>query len=306
MSNEHRIIAHIDLDCFYVQVERSLNPSFLNKPVAVVQYNPFGDLKTLKGTDNRCLETNGSIIAVSYEARSFGVKRGMRGNDARKLCSDLIVIQVPVNHGKADLSIYRNASNDIVNVLLDKFSTVVIEKASIDEVYLDLTKEIISQTNLFSFQEILQDVQLNLDDSLKLAGDDRNELNLQKKDLSKGHSNCESNNENIDIELKHWLFRINNIQSWSMEYQLYIYCIKYLQFIRKTIFQELGFTVSGGISHNKLLAKIGSGMHKPNKLTIFPAIKVLSVFTQMPLTRIPGNNNNHTSFILLKLRMNSL
>ena len=32
-----RIVAHVDLDCFYVQVERSINSDLKNKPVAVVQ-----------------------------------------------------------------------------------------------------------------------------------------------------------------------------------------------------------------------------------------------------------------------------
>ena len=36
---EDRIVAHVDLDCFYVQVERSINPSLKNKPVGVAQCN---------------------------------------------------------------------------------------------------------------------------------------------------------------------------------------------------------------------------------------------------------------------------
>ena len=35
--SDNRIIGHIDLDCFYVQVERSINPTLKNKPVGVVQ-----------------------------------------------------------------------------------------------------------------------------------------------------------------------------------------------------------------------------------------------------------------------------
>lgn len=37
VDSENRVIGHIDLDCFYVQVERSLNPSLKGHPVAVVQ-----------------------------------------------------------------------------------------------------------------------------------------------------------------------------------------------------------------------------------------------------------------------------
>ena len=73
------VIGHVDLDCFYVQVERSLRPELLGKPTAVCQYNPNGDLSTLKPEADRLVNTScGSLIAVSYEARAKGVKRVLR------------------------------------------------------------------------------------------------------------------------------------------------------------------------------------------------------------------------------------
>lgn len=44
------------------------------------------------------------IIAVSYEARSFGVARGMWASEARALCPELLLARVPEARGKADLS----------------------------------------------------------------------------------------------------------------------------------------------------------------------------------------------------------
>jgi DNA polymerase eta len=44
------------------------------------------------------------IIAVNYEARNFGVTRGMRGDEAKKMCPDLVLVHVPEVRGKADLS----------------------------------------------------------------------------------------------------------------------------------------------------------------------------------------------------------
>jgi hypothetical protein len=44
--------------------------------LGVAQYNPFGDLATRRPDENRHMNnSNGSLIAVSYEARAFGVKR---------------------------------------------------------------------------------------------------------------------------------------------------------------------------------------------------------------------------------------
>ena len=61
--DEMRCIVHVDLDCFYVQVERSKNPELKDVPCAVVQYNKW---------------QGGGIIALSYEAKAAGVKRSVR------------------------------------------------------------------------------------------------------------------------------------------------------------------------------------------------------------------------------------
>jgi nucleotidyltransferase/DNA polymerase involved in DNA repair len=52
------------------------HPCLRGKPLGVAQYNPFGDLATRRPDENRHMNnSNGSLIAVSYEARAFGVKR---------------------------------------------------------------------------------------------------------------------------------------------------------------------------------------------------------------------------------------
>lgn len=79
----------------YSQVQR--DPTRLaDKPVGVVQYNPYGDLKTFDPDDDRLMnDSNGSLIAVNYSARAVGVMRNMRGDEARKLCPDIQVRKSP-------------------------------------------------------------------------------------------------------------------------------------------------------------------------------------------------------------------
>ncbi|XP_072141545.1 DNA polymerase eta-like isoform X2 [Dermacentor andersoni] len=85
----HRAVVLVDMDCFYVQVEQRLAPDWNGKPCAVAQYNTF---------------QGGGLIAVNYEARACGVKRGMRGEEAAKLAKDLHLFRVPEVRGKADLT----------------------------------------------------------------------------------------------------------------------------------------------------------------------------------------------------------
>uniref|UniRef100_T1K7Z9 DNA polymerase eta n=1 Tax=Tetranychus urticae TaxID=32264 RepID=T1K7Z9_TETUR len=120
-----KIIALIDMDCFYVQVEQRADPQYWGKPCAVAQYNPW---------------RGGGIIAVGYEARAFGVKRGFRGDDAKAVCPDIHMFMVEEERGKANLSKYRNASIEVMNVISSFSPLITVERASIDEAFLDLTQ----------------------------------------------------------------------------------------------------------------------------------------------------------------------
>lgn len=80
------------------------------------------------------------IIAINYVAKARGVKRSMRGDEAKKICSDLELVRVPVVRGKADLSKYRNAGKDVAAVL--QTFTPLMTRASVDEAYLDLTESV--------------------------------------------------------------------------------------------------------------------------------------------------------------------
>lgn len=306
LSVHDRVIAHIDLDCFYVQVERSLDPTLRNKPVAVVQYNPFGDLRTYLPSDNRIV-SSGSLIAVSYEARAAGVKRIMRGQEAKKACPELLLVQVPTSHGKANLGIYREASSRILKVLSStSYSSCIIERASIDEVYVDVTAE------ASRLLEQATDLRLFLQSSIKLllsvptliAGVDDEEVSMNKSQIRNGHKgtelmqhsylNDDSNHMipvpdevlNASSAADLWFLRPQHL--WSTQDLMLIAGSIVVNDLRKAVLQQLGFTCSAGIATNRMLAKTCSGMHKPNKQTILPVAFIASLMTSLPYSRVQG------------------
>ncbi|CAB4053926.1 POLH [Lepeophtheirus salmonis] len=91
-------------------VEAKDDPSLAGVPSAVVQHNDW---------------RGGGIIAVNYEARAFGVTRNMRG--------------VPMIREKADLSKYREAGKAVISAITQFDSKFIVERASVDEAYLDIT-----------------------------------------------------------------------------------------------------------------------------------------------------------------------
>lgn len=108
-----RTIVHCDLDTFFVSVERLINGSLVGKPVLI------------GGSSDR-----GVVSACSYEARRFGVHSAMPMRLAKQLCPEAILI-------RGDLELYAKYSNMVTEIIEE--TVPVVEKASIDEHYIDMT-----------------------------------------------------------------------------------------------------------------------------------------------------------------------
>lgn len=107
-----RAIAHMDLDTFFVSCERLRDSVLENQPVII-------------GGGDR-----GVVASCSYEARKFGVRSAMPLRMALRLCPEAQVI-------KGDMEYYSKMSHLVTEIIQEKVP--VMEKASVDEFYLDLS-----------------------------------------------------------------------------------------------------------------------------------------------------------------------
>lgn len=112
-QDSKRFVAHLDLDTFFVSVERLKNSQFEGKPLIV------------GGFSDRAV-----VSACSYETRKFGVHSAMPMKLALRLCPHAIVV-------RGDMDTYSYYSRLVTDVIRD--SVPVMEKASVDEFYVDLT-----------------------------------------------------------------------------------------------------------------------------------------------------------------------
>ncbi len=124
-----RAIVHLDVDTFFVQVERNLNPQLQLVPCVVQQHE--------------------DIICVSMEAKRLGVKKHSKPNDIKRLFPSVVLVPVRTEFGqKVSYRPYREASHEIAQVLqrtLQSFEadwglqtgSLTLEKGSIDEFFVD-------------------------------------------------------------------------------------------------------------------------------------------------------------------------
>eukprot|EP00210_Caulerpa_lentillifera_P000662 g639.t1 len=244
-SGVPRIVVHIDLDCFYCQVEQRRLGIDRDIPCAVQQWH--------------------GLIAVNYAAKAFGVNRFMRVSEAKEKCPSLQLLHVETigKEGKteiltespwvakqlkkASLDRYRQASEEILNLMKTLVPPSQIEKASIDEVFIDLSSLIKSELK-------------NLD---KQSGTRQNEV-LEQSVVVGGP---------VDLT--------------STEHLALVAGASITLKIRMEVYDKLGFTCSAGIANNKQTAKLTSAMNKPSKQTIVTEAGVCELMRELPLKKIP-------------------
>lgn len=108
-----RTVVHMDLDTFFVSCERLVNSSLNGIPLII------------GGNSDR-----GVVASCSYEARRFGVRSAMPIKMALRLCPQAKIV-------KGDMELYSSQSKIVTQIISEQ--APIVEKASIDEFYLDIT-----------------------------------------------------------------------------------------------------------------------------------------------------------------------
>ncbi|HEX9341419.1 MAG TPA: DNA polymerase IV [Thermoplasmata archaeon] len=120
MLKSPRIIFHVDMDAFYVSVERRDHPELVGKPVIV-------------GADPKGGKGRGVVMACSYEAREIGIRSGMPIGLAWRKAPDAVYL-------RPNYDLYGSVSESVIDVL--RSFADVLEHVSIDEAFLDVSTKV--------------------------------------------------------------------------------------------------------------------------------------------------------------------
>ncbi|KAI1454066.1 DNA/RNA polymerase [Annulohypoxylon moriforme] len=265
-SSPLRVIAHVDLDAFYAQAEMVRLGIAEDQPLAVQQWQ--------------------GLIAVNYPARNFGIGRHCTVTDAKKLCPNLIAQHVAtwkegdekwayhddaashIGTHKVSLDPYRLQSRKILALIKESLPPNLqkVEKASIDEVFLDLSAHIHSIL-LQRFPELTNPPPYD-DPTEKLPLPPITALDWQADALI-DLEDAESEADDPDWDDVAILIGSEIVRD-----------------IRANIRRTLGYTCSAGVAGNKMLSKLGSGYKKPNQQTIIRNRAVQHFLSDMKFTKI--------------------
>ncbi|WVR07577.1 hypothetical protein IAU60_004619 [Kwoniella sp. DSM 27419] len=274
--NPLRTIAHCDIDAAYAQFEQVRLGLPDDVPLICAQWQ--------------------SIIAVNYPARKYGIKRFTTLDEARKMCPHLIVQHVatyrngeaeagywgevdPTTH-KVSLDPYRRESLKILAIFKEMVPRGEIEKASIDEAFLDLSPMVIERLlQLHPYlSEVPDDAPEGLDSPLPPAppiqwtkagnvfpvngiSDDKDGEGEEDRDQLEAEDEARSEDGNDERDVMRG--RGDTWEDWAL-------CVgaEIMRDVRDEVFRRLHYTCSAGIAHNKSMAKLCSAWKKPNNQTV--------------------------------------
>ncbi|KAM0718912.1 hypothetical protein Q7P37_005984 [Cladosporium fusiforme] len=263
-----RVIAHIDLDAFYAQCETvrlGIDPT---KPLAVQQWQ--------------------GLIAINYPAREYGLNRHVTVAEAKEKCPELICQHVATwkegdvtwSYGDGDeafkeiasrkvsLDPYRLQSRKILATIKDFLPADAqkVEKASIDEVFLDLSAQV-HGIMLQRYPELKGPPPYD-DSSEPLVKPPTTALDWAADAL------VDLDKEQSEEDDPDWDDVVMLIAS------------EIVRDVRREVFEKLHFTCSAGISKNKMLAKLGSAHKKPNSQTVIRNRAVQQFLGEFKFTKI--------------------
>ncbi|OAA38704.1 sister chromatid cohesion protein Eso1 [Beauveria brongniartii RCEF 3172] len=261
-----RVVAHVDLDAFYAQCEMVRLGLPDDQPLAVQQWQ--------------------SLIAINYPARKAGIG-GRLGSvsDAKKACPDLIAQHVAtwregddkwayrddaaanMATDKVSLDPYRLESRRILALVREHLPQNLqrVEKASVDEVFLDLSAQVHSIL-LDRFPYLRQPPPYN-DPTERLPLPSVSALDWQADAL-------------VDLDEE----REGQDPDWDDV--AILVGSEIVRGLRSEIRARLRYTCSAGVACNKLLSKLGSGFKKPNRQTVVRNRAVGIFLHEFKLTKI--------------------
>lgn len=262
-----RVIAHIDLDAFYAQCEMVRLNVPEDVPLAVQQWQ--------------------GLIAINYPARAFGLNRHVTITDARKACPHIVLQHVATwkegdekwayhedsfknmaTH-KVSLDAYRLQSRRILATIKETLPTPPmqkVEKASIDEVFLDLSAQV-HQILLERFPELRGPAPYD-DPTEKLPAPPTTALDWNADAL------IDLDPDQHEDDDPDWDDVAMNVGS------------EIVRQVRAAVREKLHYTCSAGLARNKMLAKLGSGHKKPNSQTIVRNRAIQKFLSELKFTKI--------------------
>ncbi|KAI9811313.1 MAG: DNA-directed DNA polymerase eta rad30 [Phylliscum demangeonii] len=273
-----RVVALIDMDAFYAQCEMVRLGVGAEQPLAVCQWQ--------------------NLIAVNYAARQNGITRFVTSAEARKLCPDIVLQHTPTwKEGEEDWAYREHAAEHIATqkVSLDPYrrqSRAIfahirqqlapaprqrVEKASIDEVFIDLSAQI--HAGLLERHAALLAGPPPYDDpserlprpppatTAALDWQDDTVIEIEPADADPdADPDADEDPDWDDVALQMGADIIRRV--------------------RAAVRASLGYTTSAGIAGNKMLAKLAAGHRKPAQQTVVRRRAVPRFLAGMRVTQI--------------------